>query len=377
MVGKGVDALGTVVTWLQGRDGFKDVLALVEDGIKLIRNFGSVIVHSTPHLYASALPFIPPNSLLSMMLLPKFPRLARVAVGGLKGWPVEQQLLQGHTDGVLSVAFSPDGKRIVSGSWDKTVRVWDVEGGVQIGSPLEGHTSEVNSVAFSPDGKRIVSGSMDNTVRVWDVEGGVQIGSPLEGHTDLVRSVAFSPDGKRIVSGSMDNTVRVWDVEGGVQIGSPLEGHTDVVRSVAFSPDEKRIASGSGDNTVRVWENEMFTMVASHPSSIFHPFPSADGVKGYSICFSFDLSHALYNSTPLVDGSMQQKANLSEAVKLHGDGWIKGPKGQLLLWIPPTVRRPFYTVGTTAVFPRGCCIELDLHQMVHGKEWCQCFHITG
>ncbi|KIN98733.1 hypothetical protein M404DRAFT_827280, partial [Pisolithus tinctorius Marx 270] len=152
MVGKGVDALGTVVTWLQGQDGFgfKYLLALVEDGIKLIRNFGSVIVHSTPHLYASALPFIPSNALLSMMLLPKFPRLARVAVGGLKGWPVEQQLLQGHAFMVNSVAFSPDGKKIVSGSWDKTVRVWDVEGGVQIGSPLEGHTDLVNSVAFSP-----------------------------------------------------------------------------------------------------------------------------------------------------------------------------------------------------------------------------------
>ncbi|KIN98754.1 hypothetical protein M404DRAFT_827906, partial [Pisolithus tinctorius Marx 270] len=140
MVGKGVDALGIVARWLQGQEGFKDVLALVEEGIKLIRNFGSVIVHSTPHLYASALPFIPSNALLSMMLLPKFPRLARVAVGGLKGWPVEQQLLQGHASTVNSVAFSCDGKGIVSGSGDETVRVWDVEGGVQIGSPLEGHT---------------------------------------------------------------------------------------------------------------------------------------------------------------------------------------------------------------------------------------------
>ncbi|KIO00850.1 hypothetical protein M404DRAFT_71678, partial [Pisolithus tinctorius Marx 270] len=69
----------------------------------------------------------------------------------------------------------------------------------------------VNSVAFSPDGKRIVSGSRDNTVRVWDVEGAVQIGTPLEGHIDVVRSVAFSPDEKRIASGSWDNTVRVWE----------------------------------------------------------------------------------------------------------------------------------------------------------------------
>ncbi|KIO00849.1 hypothetical protein M404DRAFT_753721 [Pisolithus tinctorius Marx 270] len=120
----------------------------------------------------------------------------------------------------------------------------------------------------------------------------------------------------------------------------------------------------------------MFTMVASHPSCIFHPFPPSDGVKRYPICFSFDPSHALCNSNPLVDVFMQQKASLGEAVKIHDDGWIKGPKGQLLLWIPPKLRRPFYSMWTTVVIPRGCCIELDLSQMVHGKEWCKCFHFT-
>ncbi|KIN95017.1 hypothetical protein M404DRAFT_87651, partial [Pisolithus tinctorius Marx 270] len=257
MVGKGLDALSTISTWLQV-NGFKDTLALVEDGFKLIQNFGSVILHSTPHLYVSAVPFLPSNVLLSRMLLPKFTGLAAVAVGGLKGWPVEQLSLCGHESEVHSVAISPDGKRIVSGSLDYTVQIWDVERGVQIGSPLEGHTHTVMSVAFSPDGKRIVSGSLDDTVRVWDVEGGVQIGSPLEGHTHIVNSVAFSPDGKRIVSGSWDKTVRIWDVEGGVQIGSPLKGHTDSVNSVAFSPDGKwiRIVSGSWDKTVRVWDVE-------------------------------------------------------------------------------------------------------------------------
>ena len=92
------------------------------------------------------------------------------------------------------------GTRIVSGSSDKTVRVWDADRGVQIGSPLHGHTNQVRSVAFSPDGTRIVSGSDDETVGVWDADRCVQIGSPLHGHTDWVRSVAFSPDGTRIVS---------------------------------------------------------------------------------------------------------------------------------------------------------------------------------
>ncbi|KIO03231.1 hypothetical protein M404DRAFT_87139, partial [Pisolithus tinctorius Marx 270] len=282
MVGKGLDALSTVSIWLQV-NAFKDTLALVEDGIKLIQNFGSVILHSTPHLYVSALPFTPPNVLLSTMLLPKFTGLAAVAVGGLKGWPVEQLSLHGHRSAVSSVAISPDGKRIVSGSLDKTVRVWDVERGVQIGSTLEGHTNAVNSVTFSPDGKMIVSGSWDSTVRVWDAEGGVQIGSPLEGHTFGVNSVAFSPDGKMIVSGSLDKTVRVWDVEGGVQIGSPLEGHTSGVNSVAFSPDGKRIVSGSWDKTVRVWDAEGGVQIGSplegHACSVSSVAFSPDGKR--------------------------------------------------------------------------------------------------
>ncbi|KAI6149910.1 WD40-repeat-containing domain protein, partial [Pisolithus tinctorius] len=110
-----------------------------------------------------------------------------------------------------------DGKRIVSGSSDGTVRIQcESKCGKRCPDwhPLKGHTDWVKSVGFSPDGKRIVSGSADKTLRVWDVERGVQIGGPLEGHTARVMSVEFSSDGKRIVSGSDDKTVRVWDVHG-------------------------------------------------------------------------------------------------------------------------------------------------------------------
>ena len=220
--------------------------------MRFVHNHYNASSASTPHLYLSALPFAPEDSLLFKALREKFPCIAKVAAGYHKEWPSTQIQLDGHTCNVESVAFSPDGTRIVSGSDDKTVRVWDAEMGVQIGSPLQGHAHHVKSVAFSPDGTRIVSGSCDKTVRVWDAEMGVQIGSPLQGHTHWVTSVAFSPDGTRIVSGSCDKTVRVWDAERGVQVGSPLQGHTHWVTSVAFSPDDKTVGAWDANKEARI-----------------------------------------------------------------------------------------------------------------------------
>jgi DNA-binding beta-propeller fold protein YncE len=112
---------------------------------------------------------------------------------------------------VRSVAFSPDGKRIVTGSFDKTAKVWDAVTGKE-GFALKGHKNWVNAVAFSPDGQRIVTGSEDNTVKVWNAQGGQEL-LTLKGHTSVVLSVAFSPDGKRLVTGSYDNTAKVWDAD--------------------------------------------------------------------------------------------------------------------------------------------------------------------
>ena len=112
----------------------------------------------------------------------------------------------------MSAAFSPDGKRIVTASEDKTARLWDAETGEPIGEPLKGHADTVYSAAFSPDGKRIVTASADKTARLWDAETGKPIGELLKGHTDSVHSAAFSPDGKRVVTASGDKTARLWEV---------------------------------------------------------------------------------------------------------------------------------------------------------------------
>jgi predicted NACHT family NTPase len=151
----------------------------------------------------------------------------------------------------MSVALSADGRRIVSGSYDKSVRVWDAHSGECL-RVLTGHSSPVMSVALSADGRRIVSGSYDKSVRVWDAHSGECL-RVLTGHSNTVWSVALSADGRRIVSGSSDNSVRVWDAHSGECL-RVLTGHSGWVRSVALSADGRRIVSGSDDNSVRVWD---------------------------------------------------------------------------------------------------------------------------
>ncbi len=162
--------------------------------------------------------------------------------------------LTGHMGSIYSVSFSPDGKKIVSGSADKTIRIWDAQTGKQIGGPIIGHEAPVNSVSFSPDGKKIVSGSADRTIRIWDAQIGEPIGDTIKGYMLAVKSVSFSPDGKKIVSGHDDRIIRIWDAQTGKPIGKPITGHASAVPSVSFSPDGKKLVSGSADGSIRIWD---------------------------------------------------------------------------------------------------------------------------
>ena len=156
-----------------------------------------------------------------------------------------------HDSSVTSVSFSPDGRTLASGSYDNTIRLWDVVTG-QSTSTLPGHASAVHSVNFSPDGKTLASGSFDRTIRLWNVATG-QTASTLSGHASAVHSVNFSPDGKTLASGSDDGTIWLWNVATG-QTTSTLPGHASAVCSVSFSPDGKTLASGSDDKTIRLWD---------------------------------------------------------------------------------------------------------------------------
>jgi WD40 repeat protein len=142
--------------------------------------------------------------------------------------------LEGHSGPVYSVAFSNDGRRVGSGSYDSTIRIWDVEIGKTLMGPLKGHSDCVSSVAFSNDGSRFVSGSDDNIIRIWDVKTGKIMGTS-EGHSDCVSSVAFSNDSRRVVSGSSDNTIRIWDVETDKTMMGPLEDQSNFARPIHSS----------------------------------------------------------------------------------------------------------------------------------------------
>jgi WD40 repeat protein len=207
---------------------------------------------------------------------------------------------QRHSDVVTALAFSPDGKTLFSGSADKSIRQWNVEGGKELRA-LPGHGEEVRGLAVTPDGKKLASCGLDQGIRLWDLTDrdkkdnqvlkGVKDGVPndgveglalspdgallatacrdgqvalwsvatgalkdtLDGHTGSATCAAFSPDGKTLATGSWDNTVRLWNVKEG-KTRMVLKGHTDYVEAVACSPDGKRVASGSKDGTIRLWD---------------------------------------------------------------------------------------------------------------------------
>ncbi|MBR8837880.1 MAG: hypothetical protein DSM106950_28715 [Stigonema ocellatum SAG 48.90 = DSM 106950] len=194
----------------------------------------------------------------------------------LNRWKYSRSL-EAHTDRVWSVMFSPDGRTLVSGSGDSTVKLWNVSTWECINT-LNEHKGRVRSVAFSPNNKFIASGSADTNINLWNARTGQSL-DLLEGHTDEVWSVAFSPDNKLIASASKDKTIKLWSVDKGTCVQT-LEGHSNEVWCVAFSPTQNLLASGSGDKTVKLWDlvtGECLNTLSEHEAQVQTVAFSTDG----------------------------------------------------------------------------------------------------
>ena len=172
-------------------------------------------------------------------------------------WTVESgklgRALTGHAGPVSCVAFSADGKLLASGAADGKVKLWDVSKGAATAT-LSGHGAPIGAIAFSPDGARLASAGDDKTVRVWEVATGKEL-LAYSGHAGAVSSVAFSPDGLQLASTGADKSIKIWDAERGEERRA-LAGHAAAVSQVVFSPDGKRLASAGGDKTVKLWDLE-------------------------------------------------------------------------------------------------------------------------
>jgi WD40 repeat protein len=260
----------------------------------LVRDYATVwVAFIPPQVYVGTLPA--GTQAMIFRINRSFGVTAFIFVAAIAGTAQRPELIiqTGHSSTVISVAFSPDGKMVASGSLDHTIKLWDVSTGTELGS-LKGDYGQILSVAFSPDGKTLASSSANYTIKLWDVWTGTELHTlKLSG---LVQSVAFSPDGKTLASGSSDNlmlwdvstgselrifkkdlatphwvksvafspdgktlanngldNVTLWDVSTGEELWT-VKGFSKPVQSLAFSPDGKTLASGSEDNMIKLWD---------------------------------------------------------------------------------------------------------------------------
>jgi uncharacterized protein with WD repeat len=182
---------------------------------------------------------------------------------------------------VSSVTWSPDGKSLATGRGNGTVQVWNAETGKEIGVPFGDHKA-IYSVAWSPEGKQLATGSGDGTVGVWDSASGTLV-MTLRGHSGPVYGVAWSPNGTRLATVDLDGIGIVWDVAAGLKGLTFNSGSThSPIYGVAWSPDGRRLATGSGDNTARIWDVEAgkeLLELRGHTSSVYSVAWSPDGKR--------------------------------------------------------------------------------------------------
>jgi WD40 repeat protein len=192
----------------------------------------------------------------------------------------ELKTFSGHSDKITSVCFSPDNRSIFTASSDKTIKQWNYSSGEVI-KTFNGHTSGINSIAISNDKKFLVSGSADKTIKIWEIAT-LKV-QTLSGHLSSITSVAISPDSKLIYSGSADKTIKIWDLQSGKEIKT-IQAHEDEVTTIDISRNGKFLVSGSADKTIKIWDLQNSTLLKTLTGS-------SNAVN--SVCFSNDGSTIL------------------------------------------------------------------------------------
>jgi WD40 repeat protein len=249
----------------------------------------------------------------------------------------------GHINEVSSVAISPDGQTLVSGSWDNTIKIWQLDKG-QEPRTLTGHSDWVYSIALSSDGQILASGSWDKTIKIWQLDTGEELHT-LRGHSDRVYSVAFSPDGQTLASGSLDKTIEIWRLRKKREknrwltcwgLEHTLIRHSSEVSCIAFSPNERTLASGSWDKTIKIWQlntgEELHTFrghsdrvysVAFSPDGQTLASSSSDAIikiwqldKQQELCTLTDHSDRVYSVTFSPDGKTLASGSWDKTVKI-------------------------------------------------------------
>ncbi|KAF5970220.1 vegetative incompatibility het-e-1 [Fusarium coicis] len=308
-----IDELQSIVDAEEGTQ----VLSFLHDAQRFAVKYRGIIDTAPLQVYASALVFAPMQSIVRQTFEHYTPRWISLPPKVDANWNAVLQTLEGHTDWVTSVVFSNDDKLIASGSWDKTVKIWNVATGEEE-QTLEGHTGPVRSVVFSNDDKLIASGSRDATVKIWNVATGEEE-QTLKGHTDWVRSVVFSNDDKLIASGSDDRTVKIWNVMTGTNLKIFDAGQ--VTEVLSFTDDDSVLVTSAG----------RFSL----------------GFPDISVSQSSESEPKLGNT------EAQGEVDLRLGFGINRDRtWITagGPDGRNVLWLPPDFRPG---VSATLIRPSG------------------------
>ena len=321
--------------------------------------------------------------------------------------------LRGHTRPVLFVKISPNGRLIASASTDCTVRLWDTLSGAMVGEPIR-HTDDVmavdlssnghwlasashkavrvwnitkrrpiigplcngvvQTVAFSPDDELVAAGDQCGGVYIWRNEPGRQVYEPLSMSNERIISIAFSPNGTCIASGAQDTAIYVWDAVAS-QCILALHGITSSVLSVTWSLDGSFISSASSDGAVRLWNAQTGTLLATlqgHSDEVI------------SVAFTSDGRHIVSGSKDNVirkwdvDASYKLLSEQDPVMALRSatinDGWLLGPSGELLVWVPAEYRTTLQIPPCTMVIGQSrISLTIESGGWHRGEDWISCW----